>query len=73
MDAQNAAKTLYEQYNYQNWLIAVGIAYSIEGNPTGLIVHASSPKKARSILPRTWEGYGVSILSGTQPRAYGAE
>jgi hypothetical protein len=69
MDAQNAAKTLYEQYN-QNWLIAVGIAYNIEGIPRGLVVHTSSLARARSALPRIWEGYGVSILMASQPRTY---
>jgi hypothetical protein len=68
MNAQDAARELYEQNQFQDWLIAVGVAYNEDGDPTGLVVHANAPQKARFFLPEIWQGYNISIHKSSQPK-----
>ena len=61
MNAQDAAKELYEKNQFQDWLIAVGVSYNQNGDPTEIVVHVSAPRKARISLPEMWQGYNISI------------
>ncbi|MDR0648003.1 MAG: hypothetical protein LBF92_01530 [Synergistaceae bacterium] len=68
MNAQEAAKKLFEKNQFQDWLIAVGVACDENGNPTGIVVHVKTPNEARLSLPDKWQGYDVAIHKSTQPK-----
>jgi hypothetical protein len=67
MDAEMAARLLFEKYQYNDWLISIGIAQSTNASEY-LLVYSTSLKKAQRSIPDQWMGYRVCIHSAHPPR-----